>query len=110
MGKQIIKSLRNDVKHLQTEKIMIHDKLSLKEREIDEMKSKLDAMKKEKEWELTEVTKPTLDDKTNTDEDKPNCCSPPAKTDNLDEPLTEAKTDNPEKQNNNEKPNCRDPT
>ena len=102
IGKQIIKSLRNVVIHLQTENQILNEKLSQKEREIaeryKEMKSLFDAKKNtdkrmntqstteiqtsltedrtllDKEEEPTEMTNPTLDEKTkipNTDEEKP---------------------------------------
>ncbi|XP_044481936.1 DNA polymerase-like [Mangifera indica] len=49
IGKQIIKSLRNDVQQLQTENQILNEKLSQKEREIaeryKEMKSQFDAKK-----------------------------------------------------------------
>ena len=101
IGKQIIKSLRNDVIQLQIENDILNEKLSQKEREIaeryKEMKSQFDAkmntdkrmhtqstteietsltedrtlLDKEEE-EPTEVTNPTLDEKTNTDKKIPN--------------------------------------
>lgn len=95
IGKQIIKSLRNDVIQLQKENQILNEKLAQKEREIaekyKEMKSQFDAKKNtdkrmhtqstteiqtsltedrtllDKE-EPTEVTNPTLDEKTKTDE------------------------------------------
>jgi len=101
IGKQIIKSLRNDVIQLQTENNILNEKLSQKEREIaeryKEMKSQFDAKKNtdkrmhtqstteiqnsltedrtlldKEEEEPTEVTNPTLDEKTKTDEKIPN--------------------------------------
>ena len=96
IGKQIIKSLRNDVIQLQTEKNILIEKLSQMEREISErykeMISQFDAKKNtdkgmhtqptteietsltedgtqldKEEEEPTEVTNPTLDEKTKTD-------------------------------------------
>ncbi|XP_050233250.1 DNA polymerase-like [Mercurialis annua] len=84
IGKQIIKSLRNDVIQLQTEKNLLNEKFSQKEREIaeryKEMKSQFDADKNtdtDKRMHTTEIrtedeeepTDPTLDEKTKTDED-----------------------------------------
>ena len=99
IGKQIIKSLRNDLIQLQTENNILNEKLSQKEREIDErykeMKSQFDSKKNtdkrmhtqytteietsltedrtllDKEEEPTEETNPTLDEKTKTDEKIP---------------------------------------
>lgn len=92
IGKQIIKSLRNNVIQLQTENDILNEKLFLKEREIaeryKEMESRFDAknnteksmhtteietsltedrtlLDKEEE-ERTEVTKPTLDEEIPT--------------------------------------------
>jgi hypothetical protein len=60
IGKVIINSLRNDLKQLQTENKILHEKLSQKEREIDErykeMKSDFDAKKNtEKSMHTTEI-------------------------------------------------------
>lgn len=96
IGKQIIKSLRNDVIQLQTENHILIEKLSQRERDIaeryKEMKSQFyennntdkrmhtqstteiqtslteDRTLLDKEEEPTEVTNPTLDEKTKTDE------------------------------------------
>lgn len=111
IGKRIIKKLRNDLILLETENNILNEKLSQKEREIaeryKEMKSQFDAnqntdkrmhtqstteiqtsltedrtlLDKEEE-EPTEVTNPTLDEKTQTDEKIPNTDEkkPPLKT------------------------------
>jgi hypothetical protein len=100
IGKQIIKLLRKDIIHLQSENYILNEKLSQKEREIaeryKEMKSQFDAKKNtdkrmhtqstteiqtsltedrtlldKEEEEPTEVTIPTLDKKTKTDEKIP---------------------------------------
>ena len=65
IGKKVIQLLRNDVIHLQNENLILHSKLSQKEREIAERYKEM----KSQEEEPTEVTNPTLDEKTKTDEE-----------------------------------------
>lgn len=71
IGRKVIELLRKDISHLQTENLVLHEKLSQKEREISERYNKI-------KEELTEVSNPTLDkipnteDQTNRDEEIPN--------------------------------------
>lgn len=77
IGKQIIKSLRNEVRQLLTENNILNEKLSQKEREIAERYKEINLTedrtlldKDKEEEEPTEVTNPTLDDQPKTDEEK----------------------------------------
>lgn len=67
IGIKIIKLLRNDVIQLQTENNILNEKFSQKEREIAERYKEMKSQE-----EPTEVTNPTLDEKTKTDEEIPN--------------------------------------
>lgn len=71
IGKQIRKSLRNEVRLLQSENNILNEKFSQKEREIEERYKEINLTKDrtllDKEEEPTEVTK---DEKAKTDEDE----------------------------------------